>query len=227
MSTPAFTREQALDTIARVEAKLREGCRPLNMPGPAKSAVIAAAQEAAREGLVRSAETFKSRVGIARDTFGLEPDWDLYRPLQYLHRQPGAPVIPSQDHIAEPEPEGDPIRVAVIGDAHDSPHLPNKERFFWLGRLHRRARDRARRVRGRLAHDGLLLLPHRPGHVRRPRKADLRSRHRQLSRKPAGLPARSSRTQAEAGHITLGNHEAGAWKYDNFHPDGVSARPST
>jgi hypothetical protein len=69
-----------------------------------------------------------------KERHGLEPDESLYRPRQYQHRSPGEPVIPSQDHIAEPEPEGDPLRVAVIGDAHDSPHLPNKERFFWLGR---------------------------------------------------------------------------------------------
>ncbi len=28
-----------------------------------------------------------------------------------------------------------PSLVCVIGDAHDSPHLPNKERFYWLGRF--------------------------------------------------------------------------------------------
>ncbi|MEN5177633.1 hypothetical protein D3C73_848610 [compost metagenome] len=45
------------------------------------------------------------------------------------------PLLPTQDHVTEPPPEGRPVTVCVIGDAHDSPHLPYKERFYWLGRF--------------------------------------------------------------------------------------------
>lgn len=116
----------------RIEKKLREGYRPRGMIGNGPGAIQMAAQEAFAEG------EFDSVKGFTSASYELpeheQPDWSLYRPRQYLHTPPSQPDIPSQDHTAEPSPTGDPIEIAVIGDAHDSPHLPNKDRFEWMGK---------------------------------------------------------------------------------------------
>ncbi len=130
MAQPSLSREVALETVERVEEKLREGFRPIGMGGAGQGAVAVAADA---WGISRG--TMNGRIAAAKLHYGLEPDDTLYRPRQYQHHSPGAPAMVSQDHIKEPIPEGDPIVVCVIGDAHDSPHLPNKERFYWLGRF--------------------------------------------------------------------------------------------
>lgn len=134
MAAPRLSYETALDTIQRVEAALREGFRPAGMPGPGKGAIETAATLAVSEGLVGSINTFKSRLGLAKAAHNLEPDWSIYRPRVYRHASPVQPLPPTQDHTVEPMPTGDPIRLAVIGDAHDSPHLADKSRFYWMGR---------------------------------------------------------------------------------------------
>lgn len=130
MATPLHV-ETARATVARVEDQLRAGFSPPDRPG---NSAIAKAASVASEDRFCSRPAFYDRLRTAKDLHGLEPDWSVWRPRVYQHASPMAPVPPSQDHTAEPMPEGDPIRLAVIGDAHDSPHLPNKDRFYWLGR---------------------------------------------------------------------------------------------
>lgn len=133
MANPGLSQDMAAEAVARVEQKLKEGFRPPEMSGSGPSAVGAAAEQAAREGWVNSRVTFSARLATAKERYGLEPDYSAYRPRIYQHRSPGEPIVPDQSHTTEPPPEGDPIRVAVIGDAHDSPHLRDKSRFTWLG----------------------------------------------------------------------------------------------
>lgn len=203
----------------RVEQKLREGYKPKDEPGPGKGAIAAAAEEAFAEGEFQSKNAFITAVHALIGT-EYEPDWSAFRPRQYLHRPPGAPVIPPQDHIAADEPEGDPLHVAVIGDAHDSPHLPDKSRFRWLGAFVEEhglpwvistgdwwTMDCFSSHSDRSTFEGLA----RPTFDQ-----DRDSFHESQKAFQDGL----------AGHrpkkdITLGNHCNRAWKYSNLHPDGL------
>jgi hypothetical protein len=121
--------------IALVEQCLREGFEPSGgqrLRGPGTRTAVAEAANRLNPPI--SYEGFLGNLKRAKSTYGMEPDWSLYRPRVYLHKGPQAPIIPSQDHTVEPPPEGDILDVAVIGDAHDSPHLPDKSRFEWMGR---------------------------------------------------------------------------------------------
>lgn len=131
MPSPKACIETARQRVALVEQCMREGFTPQRDPTK-RTPGTAVSEAARRQGI--SLRGFKDSLESARNHFGLEPDDSNYRPRQYLHAAPVPPTPPSQSHTAEPMPDGDPIHIAVIGDAHDSPHLPDKSRFYWLGR---------------------------------------------------------------------------------------------
>jgi hypothetical protein len=131
MPGPKPNIEKARQRIALVEQCMREGYTPDHDP-TRRTPGTAIAEAARREGI--SLRGFKDAVDSAKMHFGLEPDDSCYRPRQYLHAAPVSPIPPSQSHIVEDAPPGEPLHIAVIGDAHDSPHLPDKSRFYWLGR---------------------------------------------------------------------------------------------
>jgi hypothetical protein len=220
MANPGLSPEQKLDTKDRVEQKLREGFRPPNLSGVGMAAIRAAAHDAVRDKVVGSLNSFVSRVECLTGT-EYEPDWSAYRSRQYLHNPPGSPTIVSQDHVTEDEPEGPIIRVAVIGDAHDSPHLRDKSRFRWLGEyIAEHGFERVVSVGDWMTMDCFSTHTDRAtfeGLSKPTFQQDLDSMHESQRAFQEGL----------AGHrpikdITFGNHEARAWKYDNFHPDGAS-----
>lgn len=220
MATPPLRLELAQDAVARVEAELRGGCVPKGF-GAGRSAVEAAAEQAVGEGIVKTLGGFRSRLESAKRIYDLEPDWSLYRPKQYLHRPPGAPSLPAQDHLTEDDPEGEPMRVAVIGDAHDSPHLRDKSRFRWLGAyIEERGIERVISVGDWWTMDCFSTHVDRAtfeGFAKPTFDQDRESFHESQRAFQDGL----------AGHkpkkaITLGNHEARAWKWDNLHPEASS-----
>lgn len=208
------------------EAKLRRAVELLNEAfqegyEPGRGAHMQAGRRGIAEKVFSNPVQIHQWLPLAKQRLGIEPDESLYRPRQYQHRLPGAPQVPSQDHLAEPEPEGEPIRVAVIGDAHDSPHLPNKERFRWLGAyIEERGIERVVSVGDWWTMDCFSSHTDRAtfeGRAKPTFDQDRDSFHESQLAFQQGL----------AGHkpvklITLGNHEARAWKYDNVHPDGVS-----
>jgi len=188
---------------------------------PGKGASSECGRRGVREGLLTNYIQVWQWLGMAKERLGLEPDETLYRARVYHHRQPGSPVIPSQDHIAEDEPDGDPIRIAVIGDAHDSPHLPDKSRFEWLGAyIAERGIERVVSVGDWWTMDCFSSHTDRAtfeGRAKPTFDQDRDSFHESQLAFQRGLAGHKPKL-----HITLGNHEARAWKYDNFHPDGVS-----
>lgn len=220
MGTPPLSRELAAEAVRRVEDELRRGCVPRGMGG-GKSAVEAAGELACREGFVRTKGAFETRLRIARDTYALEPDESLFRPKQYQHRPPGLPILPSQDHLTEDDPDGEPLDVAVIGDAHDSPHLRDKSRFEWIGaHIAERGLKRVISVGDWLTMDCFSTHTDRAtfeGFAKPTFEQELDSFHESQRAFHAGLGGHKP-----IKHITLGNHEARAWKYDNLHPDGMS-----
>lgn len=220
MGTPPLKRELAEEAVRRVEEQLRNGCVPVGMGG-GKSALAAAAEQACRDGFVQTRGGFEGRVRAARDLYGLVPDETIFRPRQYQHRPAGLPIVPSQDHIAEDEPEGEPIRVAVIGDAHDSPHLRDKSRFRWLGAyIAERQIERVVSVGDWLTMDCFSTHTDRAtfeGMAKPTFDQDLDSFHESQRAFQDGLAGWKPKKD-----ITLGNHEHRAWRYDNLHPDGMS-----
>lgn len=87
MAQPSLSREVALETVERVEEKLREGFRPIGMGGAGQGAVAVAADA---WGISRG--TMNGRIAAAKLHYGLEPDDTLYRPRQYQHHSPPVSV---------------------------------------------------------------------------------------------------------------------------------------
>jgi len=215
MAFPKVSDEKLRRSVELLEEVYRDGFEP------GRGAATEAVSRGMAEGLYSNRVQIHQWGDLAKLRLGLKADESFYRPRQYQHRQPGSPVVPSQDHIAEPDPEDEPIRVAVIGDAHDSPHLPNKERFRWLGAyIAERGIERVVSVGDWWTMDCFSTYTDRAtfeGRAKPTFDQDRDSFHESQRAFQEGL----------AGHkpiklITLGNHEARAWKYDNFHPDGIS-----
>lgn len=220
MGTPPLRLELAQQAVARVEDQLREGCVPKGW-GSGRSAVEAAGVLAVEQGWVKSVAAFRGRLENAKGVHGLEADESLYRPRQYHHRLPGAPSIPSQDHITEDFPDGDPIRAAIIGDAHDSPHLPDKSRFRWLGAyIEEHGFDRVISVGDWWTMDSFSTHTDRAtfeGRAKPTFEQDRDSFHESQRAFQLGLAGHKPKKD-----ITLGNHEVRAWKWDNIHPEAQS-----
>jgi hypothetical protein len=219
MPNPGRTDAQKRSIQARIEAKLKAGFRPPGIQGPGPGAIAVAAAEAVRD---REFATENAFITAAHQLTGeFAPDFDAYRPIQYQHRSPGAPIIPSQDHVVEEEPEGEPVRVAIIGDAHDSPHLRDKSRFRWLGAyIAERGIEHVISVGDWMTMDCFSSHTDRAtfeGFAKPTFEQDLDSFHESQRAFQSGLDGLRPKKDC-----TLGNHEHRAWRYDNFHPDGVS-----
>lgn len=109
------------------------------------------------------------------------------------------------------------IKVLAIGDAHDSPKLEDKSRFFAMGKL---ARERGishvvqigdfadfDSVSTHIAADTI------EGKLNNPYTADIVSLNRALEDFERGLAGHSV-----TKHVTLGNHERRIYQYENQHP---------
>lgn len=206
-----------------VEDCLREGCTEVWIPGPGnRTAVHEAAQRWRKPngGGSISVKAFKELIDRAKQE-GIEPDWSAFRPRQYLHRPPGLPVIPPQDHTAADDPQGEPIRCGIIGDAHDSPHLRDKSRFRWLGAfIEEHGFERCISVGDWLTMDSFSSHTDRAtfaGLAKPTFAQDLESFHESQRAFHDGLAGHKPKKD-----ITLGNHENRARNYDNQHPDGVA-----
>lgn len=207
--------ETARQRVALVEECMREGFTPQHDP-TRRTPGTAVAEAARRQGI--TLRGFKDSLDSAKVYFGLEPDDSAYRPRQYLHRPPGAPVIPFQDHIKEPVPQGSPVKIGVIGDAHDSPHLADKERFYWLGRFFAEERvDRVVSVGDWMTLDCFSTHTDRAtfeGLAKPTFAQDLSSFHESQREFRRGLGNLKPKLDC-----TLGNHEHRAWRWDNLHPE--------
>ncbi|HYE38244.1 hypothetical protein [Methylocaldum sp.] len=207
-----------------IEDLLRQGFSPPDLPVRGNGAHTEAAARLSAEfgSSEKTCWSWLRELGVrGRTDPRFAVDYTLFRPRQYLHRPAGAPVIPFHDHLAEPEPDGDPIRIAVIGDAHDAPHLRDKSRFRWLGQY--------------IAEHGIphvvqigdwWTLDSFSSHTDRATFEGLAKPTFEQDRESFHESQHAFR-QGLAGHKpkldeTLGNHELRAWRYSNFHPDGLN-----
>lgn len=209
----------AAEAVRRVEDKLREGYRPKGQWGETGSAHEAAARQAVEDGWVKTHQSFMSRLRAAT-RMGIVVDESHYRPTVYLHRPPSQPVVPPQDHIQEPDPDGEPIRIAVIGDAHDSPHLRDKSRFRWLGcYVEEHGFERVVQVGDWMTMDSFSTHTDRStfeGLAKPTFEQDLDSMHESQRAFQQGLAGHKPKKD-----LTYGNHEARAWKWANLNPEIV------
>lgn len=111
-----------------LEDCLREGYFPPDIPQRGRGAVTEAGQRLADKYGVPTS-TARDWILAARDTEEWAIDWTLFRPYQYSALVKDA-YRPSNVN----KPEGDLIRVGMIGDLHDAPSLPDKSRFQWMGK---------------------------------------------------------------------------------------------
>jgi hypothetical protein len=99
--------------------------------------------------------------------------------------------------------------------------LPNKERFYWLGRFAAEHNvDWVVSVGDWMTMDCFSSFNDRAtfeGFSKPTFEQELASFHASQKEFQRGLGTLKPRKL-----ITLGNHEHRAWKYDNFHPDGIS-----
>lgn len=221
MAQPRLSLAQAQATIARVEAKLREGYIPQGMAGSGKGAIIAAGEDMVTEGLIGSSNTVQGQLRTAREFYKLEPDWSLYRPSRPQQPQPrfvreeAAPPEPSLT-----EPQGEPIRVLVIPDRHNDPrHEHRLAASTWIARFGSERRPPIVVDLG----DSITM----DSCSRFDKNDTLRGRH-----KPgigADLDNHLAANQAfERGRAadwkpkrikTRGNHEQRLWDFENQHPE--------
>jgi hypothetical protein len=107
MPTPAMTAEQKQEAVDALEKY--------------------GSQKAASEALGLSRTTFQSRL-YAGIQAGIEP-------VREPWVKPRIRVPARSQYQETPNDFGKPVRVLVWGDAHDSPHIPDKSRFRHLGML--------------------------------------------------------------------------------------------
>lgn len=222
MNSPRAEEFQA--AIELVEQCLREGHQSPDAkvfgPGGRTAVAEAASRWRKPSGGPITHTGFKQLLEAAAGA-GYVPDWSAYRPRQYLHRPPGLPVIPPQDHAVADDPEGEPVRVCVIGDAHDSPHLRDKSRFRWLGAFCEEHQfERVVQIGDWMTMDCFSSHTDRAtfeGMAKPTFAQDIESFHESQRAFHDGLAGLKPKKD-----VTLGNHENRAWRYDNFHPDGLS-----
>jgi hypothetical protein len=219
MPAPRIKDERLFEAVELVNDVLRSGTPqyPLSGPGAAKLAGI----EGVRRGWFLNADQMFNWLRFAKERLDIEPDWSAYRPRQYQHLPPGAPLIQDQSGLVEPEPEGDPTHVLVVGDAHDSPHLKDKSRFRWIGaHAAKLGVERIVSVGDWMTLDCFSSHTDRAtfeGFAKPTFEQDLESLHASQRAFQDGLAGHKPKLD-----ITLGNHEHRAWRYDNQHPDGLS-----
>lgn len=218
MASNALREETLNEVIRRIEDCLKDGFKPPSADGRhAGGAISEAARRAVKEQWVGTERAFTKRYEIAKAR-GIVPDWSLWRAPVYHSGEPIVYPLEAYPPIAALKPTGRPIKVCVIGDAHDDPRLPDKSRFRWMGQW---ARERDPDYIVQIGDWGTF---------------DSLSRHND----PASLKARGQPSWAQdlasmgesvsAFHeglgpsdailiMTQGNHEDRAARYEDNHPD--------
>jgi hypothetical protein len=119
---------------ARIEAKLREGYRPRNLPGSGPGAIQMASREAVDEGEFESEKAFSTAAYTLSGEW--EPDWSLYVPPRRHMPQPKTVLFPAPEPLPIlTAPSGTARRVLAIGDLHQDPrHEHRLQVLTWIAR---------------------------------------------------------------------------------------------
>ena len=211
--------EQRKETIRRIETCLRDGYAPpwassSSIPG----AVTEAAIRAVADGFDASSATFRDRFYRASRE-GFEPDWSLWKAPVYQKAE-SLPRSQQQIVISEAHrPAGKPLKICVIGDAHDDPRLEDKSRFRWMGQWCRDERPDVIIQIGDWATFDSMSSHHQKGsldHILMPSwTQDVESLWLSISAFEAGLSGYKPKRKI----LTEGNHESRAARYENSNPE--------
>lgn len=206
---PSHKRSQdvMLDAKEVIQVCLREGYFPPAFSAKGRGAHTEAASRLAEKYGVPTSTAWKWVSSVANDD-EFKPDYSLFRPYQYQSIREVKPVA---------KPEGNGKRLAIIGDAHDSPALPDKSRFEWMGRWAiESGADEVWQIGDFVTLDSLTrhAAPGTKGFADLPSfKDDLDSLEQALEafeRGTKGLPIPKV--------LTLGNHENRAYAYEDKSP---------
>lgn len=222
---------QAEREIQAVNEALSNGARATLSSSTNPGAIYVAAQAL---GIVTA--SLRHRVGTPQlgglwdRLYGLRPDWDLEKPAcaetkdhytEYvaIHNTARCRVRIVNRKTDAPVTRGPIVRVAFITDSHDAPHIP-KDRFGWMGRWI------ADTAPDHLVHGGDFatldsLSQHESwgsltGKDREPYLSDLDSLQWALDEFMGPL---INCTKLPKLHITFGNHEERAWRFENERPE--------
>lgn len=113
--------------------------------------------------------------------------------------------------------KGDKIKVLVIGDAHDSPHIPDKSRFTWIGKHINDTRpDVVLQIGDFMTADSVSA--HTGNHTLEGKSKP--SFNDDINSFRLALDALNSEIKyTPEKHCTLGNHERRVYVYENEHPE--------
>lgn len=224
-------RVQAEREIQAVNDALIRGARANLSTSTNPGAIFEAAKE-----LGVTPPSLRHRVGTPQlgglwdRTYGLRPDWSLEKPVypepkdqftEYvaIHNTARCRVRIVNRKSDAPVSRGPIVRVAFVTDSHDAPHIP-KDRFRWIGEW---VADTAP---DHLVHGGDFasfdsLSQHDSwgsltGREREPYLADMDSLQWALDEFLGPIERMPSKPRM---HITFGNHEERAWRFENERPE--------
>jgi hypothetical protein len=196
------------------------------MDAYAKTGIIASAAKVAGIHPNSAREYIRGNYKPAPDNdTGLQSTIDsLRRELDTTKQALKDAVRPRYTIRADNVSRGDKVRVVVIGDAHDSPHIPDKSRFRWLGKHVADTKPDFVIQIGDIAtmdsvssHTGNHTIE---GKTKPKLTDDINSLNLALDAFNDGLGSYNV-----PKHITLGNHERRVFAYENEHPE-IEGMPS-
>jgi predicted phosphodiesterase len=165
-----------------------------------------------------SKDQVNRRVKFARENGLLEPNRTT--PKQNINYS--GPILKETQKrlemsLSPPAESRGTYRVLAIGDAHDTPALPDKSRFRWMGKLAQDAQPEYILQIGDIA-DFDSLNSHvknetLSGKQKTPFMQDIHSLREAISEFNAPINYKPQK------HITLGNHENRIWRYEDYNPE--------
>lgn len=232
MPKPPPTVEDRKRRKELAEELLKEGWHP---PGYRDGRGALTTEMARRAGLTRSGvhgwfEHEQREESAGREHF--HPDWSLYRPPRRPDIKPTKSVMDAvaASEMPPPDPEQKPsvriryvpddmqdYKVVGIGDAHDSPKLPDKSRFRWAGKfIAEKKPDIVIQIGDFFTFDSINSYdaPGSGRHRQLPTfREDIESGEQALSALDEGLDGYECEK-----HCTLGNHEDRVLSYEDRNP---------
>lgn len=203
---PTITREEILSTVHAME-------RHTSKAAAARSLGMS---ETTFRRIYDLRHDLESRGGIANDNLqhiieGLRSELDMCR------RSLADAVRPRFTIRTDNACRSEAIKVLVIGDAHDSPHIPDKSRFEWIGsHINASKPDVVVQIGDFASIDSLNT--HEANHTAKGRKKPTFSED--MISFNLALQALSSKLNYHPElHCTLGNHERRIWSFQDEHPE--------
>ena len=156
-------------------------------------------------------------IGTADSNSQYRPNYSLYRAFQYTalthDRLKHEAYRPTLNHT----PLTVSRKVGIVGDAHDAPSIPDKSRFYWIGKWASDKKFDTLIQMGDMASMDSLTFHAKPGSISFGRlptfQEDIDSLDLALTQIDKGL----GRHKPEKIFI-MGNHEARAYRYEEANP---------